>query len=162
MGVITGLIPGIHVNLIVAIVLSMGGGMELVGFIVALAVTHTFLDSIPSIFLGAPDSAMALLPGHKYLVEGNGHYAVQLTALGSYGALLLSLIMVPFLIIAFPFVFDLIRPVFRYFLMIVVVLMILRDGRSLSATLVFVLSGLLGLVVLNTNISNVLCKYFNF
>ena len=86
-GIITGLIPGIHVNLVSMMLISMSGYLlgftqpiVLGVFIIALAVTHTFLDSIPSIFLGAPDADMALnvLPGHKMLLEGKGYEAVKL------------------------------------------------------------------------------------
>ena len=90
-GCITGLIPGIHVNLISMLLISMSGyllGMtdpiSLAVFIISMAITHTFLDSIPSVFLGAPDADMALgvLPGHRLLLEGKGYEAVKLTVIG--------------------------------------------------------------------------------
>jgi len=53
-------------------------------FIIAMAITHTFLDVLPAIFLGAPDSdtALGVLPGHKLLLEGKGLIAVKLTVAG--------------------------------------------------------------------------------
>lgn len=58
-GIFTGLIPGVHVNLVSLLLLSMSGyllgfttPLVLCVFIIALSVVHTFLDSIPSIFLG--------------------------------------------------------------------------------------------------------------
>ncbi len=92
-GVFTGLIPGIHVNTISAIVVSASmSGTAIVVFIIALAITHTFIDVLPSIFLGAPDPSMVLsvLPGHELLREGRGFEAVQLTQIGSLGAVILS------------------------------------------------------------------------
>jgi len=77
-GTISGLTPGIHVNLISLILISLSSyflgftsPIVLGVFIISMAVTHTFLDSIPSIFLGAPDADMALgvLPGHKLLLK---------------------------------------------------------------------------------------------
>ena len=50
-GIITGLIPGIHVNLVAVILLSLSaaiipfaGVAPVVLFIIAMAVTHTFID----------------------------------------------------------------------------------------------------------------------
>jgi len=92
-GTFTGLIPGIHVNTISALVVSLSmSGTAIVVFIISLAITHTFIDVLPSIFLGAPDPSMVLsvLPGHELLREGRGFEAVQLTQLGSLGAVIIS------------------------------------------------------------------------
>jgi len=69
-GTMTGLFPGIHINLVAAGLLASVGYfsgipvLALVVFVVAMAVTHTFIDFIPSIYLGAPeeDSFLAVLP----------------------------------------------------------------------------------------------------
>ena len=91
-GVITGLTPGIHINLVSALLVGFSGyllgitsGVSLAVFIIAMGITHTFLDAIPSIFLGAPDEdmVMGVLPGHKLLLEGKGYEAVKLTVIGS-------------------------------------------------------------------------------
>ena len=75
-GIITGLAPGIHVNLVSLLILSSAAFLlqittpaALGTFIISLAITHTFLDALPSIYLGAPDEAQALnvLPGHRLL-----------------------------------------------------------------------------------------------
>jgi len=108
-GIITGLIPGIHVNLISVLLISISplltnhiSPYALALFIIAMSITHTFLDIIPSIFLGAPneDTALAVLPGHKLLLEGKGYEAVRLATIGS----LLSLI---FGILVFLYLFSL-------------------------------------------------------
>ena len=86
-GIITGLIPGIHINLISLLLVSLSGyflgfthPLILGVFIISMAVTHTFLDIIPSIFLGAPDAdtALAVLPGHRLLLKGMGYEAVKI------------------------------------------------------------------------------------
>jgi len=79
-GTITGLSPGIHINLIASTLMAYLGSFSsvpliaLAVFIVSMSITHTFLDFIPSIFLGAPeeDSFLSVLPGHKMLQEGHG------------------------------------------------------------------------------------------
>jgi len=157
-GVITGLTPGIHINLISALAISFAPAIlkvtspiSLVIFIVSMSVVHTFLDSIPSIFLGAPDSATALgvLPGHRYLLKGYGLMAVKLTLIGSLGAVILSIVLFPLFVIIVKNGYPLIKDYIGYMLIFVVVFMILRDRKKFWALFVFLLSGCLGLVVLN-------------
>ena len=79
-GTFTGLTPGIHVNLVALILVSMSPFLasyfsliSIAVIILSCAITHTFIDSIPSIYLGAPDSdqALTVLPGHRLLRKGN-------------------------------------------------------------------------------------------
>jgi len=162
-GMLTGLIPGIHINLISLLLLSISPFLlqyfsiiSLAIFIIAMSVTHTFLDSIPSIFLGAPDSAQALgvLPGHRYLLKGNGLMALKLTIIGSFGALILSIVLFPLLIYIVDFVYPLIKNYIGYLLLIVVTFMILRDKFKIWALFIFLLSGTFGFLVLNLNLKN--------
>jgi putative membrane protein len=162
-GIFTGLIPGIHINLVSVLVLGMGAFLlkyfnvySLIVFIIAMSITHSFLDSIPSIFLGAPDSAQALgvLPGHRYLLKGKGLEALKLTLIGSLGSIVLScLLFIPIL----PFihsVYPLIKDYIGYILIFVVLFMLLREKRIIFGIFVFLLSGLFGLLVFNFNIQN--------
>src|SRR3989344_7011318 len=91
-GTLTGLFPGIHINLISAILVSSLSLpfisslpiISLIVFIVSMSITHTFLDFIPSILLGAPeeDSFLSVLPGHQLLKKGRGYEAIILTLYG--------------------------------------------------------------------------------
>ena len=103
-GIITGLIPGVHINLLSLMLVSISGYLlgftspiVLGAFIIAMSITHTFLDSIPSIFLGAPDADQALnvLPGHKLLLQGKGYEAVKLTVIGSLLCLISTSLIIP-------------------------------------------------------------------
>ncbi|KYK26763.1 hypothetical protein AYK26_04790 [Euryarchaeota archaeon SM23-78] len=116
-----------------------------------MSITHTFIDSIPSIYLGAPDSDMALgvLPGHRYLLKGHGYAAVKLTLIGSLGAIILSILLFPLLIPVVKYGYPLIENYMGYFLLLVALFMILRDKQKLWALIVFLLSGTLGLIVLS-------------
>ena len=159
-GIFTGLTPGIHINLVSALVVGFSGyllgitsALSLAVFIISMGVTHTFLDSIPSIFLGAPDAdmVMGVLPGHRLLLEGRGYEAVKLTVIGSLlsliGTLFLVIIMLPFV----PVMYNFIRPYLGYIMIIVVIYMIAKEGsisKSLWAVFVFFISGILGIIVL--------------
>ena len=104
-GTVAGLIPGIHINLIGAILVSLSislfysvNSIYIVVFIVAMAITHTFVDFIPSVFLGCPDTdtELSILPGHELLKQGKGYEAILLTCYGSLAAIfILVLIFLP-------------------------------------------------------------------
>lgn len=167
-GTITGLIPGIHINLISTTLLSIAPillsqnhviitPLLLSIFILSMSITHTFLDTIPSIFLGAPDSSQVLgvLPGHRYLLKGKGLVAVKLTIIGSYGAILISILLFPLFLLFVKHLYIYIEPYVKYFIVLVILFMILKDNKKIWATTVFLISGILGLIVLNsTQIEN--------
>jgi putative membrane protein len=160
-GIITGLIPGIHVNLvsilligISPILLGYTSPIVLAVFVISLALTHTFLDSIPSIFLGAPDPDMALsvLPGHRMLLEGKGYEAVKLTVIGSFFCLIVTLAIIPFAVDYLEAVYSMISPYMGQILVVVVISMILLEKgvrKKFIGFYVFFQAGVLGLLVLN-------------
>jgi putative membrane protein len=156
-GVVTGLIPGIHVNLISLIVLSVSPLLlaitspVVVGvYIISLALTHTFLDSLPSIYLGAPDEAQALnvLPGHRLLHQGEGHNAIVYTVIGSFGCLLLGIALFPLFILSMAKVYPLVKGAIGYILALIMIFMIGKDkGKRLKSLVLFLIAGCLGLLI---------------
>ena len=179
LGCITGMIPGFHVNNIALIFLSTSGSISLflssLGFInedmvpllvciiiVAAAIAHTFVNIVPSTFLGAPeeDTALVLLPAHSMLLEGRGYEAITLSAAGSFGAVVLSfLLLIPFRFLIGPpvnfyWVLDDIMP----FVLLAVSLVMLGTEKSkkhiLSALLIFLLSGIFGIQVMDMGVSS--------
>ncbi|MFH1669794.1 MAG: tripartite tricarboxylate transporter permease [Candidatus Woesearchaeota archaeon] len=157
-GIITGLTPGIHINLVSLILLSSSpillqytNPIVLCCFIIAMSVTHTFLDAVPSIFLGAPDADQALnvLPGHRLLLQGKGFEAVKLTVIGSLLSLLFAIALTPILIPFSRFIYPLIKDYIGYLLIATVLFMILKDKNKLLNAIIFLMSGILGLLVLN-------------
>ena len=126
-GCLSGLVPGLHVNNLAFLLAGIAGaasefvaptGIGLV--MVTAAVTHTFLDVLPSIVLGVPDESMALvaLPGHRMVLKGEGREAVVLSAAGSMLAV-----------------------VFSFFVAVPVTLMMVRAYSTLSAYMPLVLAG---------------------
>lgn len=158
-GIFTGLIPGIHINLVSVVLLNLSpvllkytSPLVLCTFIIAMAITHTFLDTIPSIFLGAPDSVDALnvLPGHRMLLEGKGFEAVKIIITGSYFCLLLGILFTPVLIVASPKISLFLRPYIGYILLGVVIFMTLKNReyqKKLWSLIVFLISGIFGVIV---------------
>ncbi len=116
LGTISGIVPGIHANTMAGILLALDAalipilGVEpLAAAMFAALIAHSFLDIIPSTFLGVPDAdtAIAVLPAHTLCLAGEGIQAVRLSALGSaFGvaiAVPLSLIFYLVLPLAQPF-----------------------------------------------------------
>jgi len=157
-GIFTGLCPGIHINLVGILVLSSSAfllkyfsPLSLALFIVAMSVTHTFLDAIPSIFLGAPDSGLELsvLPGHKLLLDGRGYEAVFLTVVGSFFAVIVCLILIPIMIPLIRYGYPIIEPYVAYILIFFSIVLILRETKSrFWALIVYLLAGGLGIATL--------------
>lgn len=156
-GTFTGLFPGIHINLVAAFLLAGAGyfsgvdALVLAVFVVAMAVTHTFIDFIPSVFLGAPDedSFLAVLPGHQLLKEGKGYEAVVLTLYGGMIALPIVLVFSFVFIYFLEDFFGFVQGFIPYVLIFASFYLIFREEEFLISLSVFLFSGLLGLFAFN-------------
>ncbi|MBI2573584.1 tripartite tricarboxylate transporter permease [Candidatus Woesearchaeota archaeon] len=156
-GIITGIVPGIHVNLVTVLLLSFSpilltftSGLHLAVYIISLAITHTFLDTLPSIYLGAPDESKALsaLPGHRLLLKGEAHNAVLYTIIGSFWSLVLGTLLLPLFIIGMATLDPILENIIGYLLIIVMAIMIIREkGKRLKCLIIFLLAGALGMIV---------------
>ena len=184
LGVISGLIPGIHTNNFALILLALSPAIADLGFsnihiaamILANAITHTFLNIIPAVYLGAPDAdtALAVLPGHSMLLDGMGRTAIRLSAIGSAGSIVVSLLIAAPLMLFFGHYYDSIRENMGWILLAVVLLMILTEsGRYIEgqgslvhlkykfyAAVVLFLSGVLGAIALGNE--HLMHPYFQF
>ncbi|MFQ5647842.1 MAG: tripartite tricarboxylate transporter permease [Candidatus Aenigmatarchaeota archaeon] len=159
-GIITGLIPGVHPNTLAVFLLSVSGAMlavfslhAVVVFMVSMAITHSFLSFIPSVFIGAPEggTALSVLPGHRLLLEGLGYEAVYLTVVGGLGVVMLSVLLLPLLMVALPVFYSAIRGYIAFVLLGIAAVMVGTErGRKKALGLgVFLMAGVLGIIVLN-------------
>jgi putative membrane protein len=165
-GIITGITPGIHINLVAAFLLSISGVLMryvdplfIITIIVAMSIVHTFLDFIPSCFLGAPDEStiMAVMPAHKLLLEGRGFEAVKLATVGSFLGLLLTLMLLPFLLVAVPFIFSAVQDYIGILLLLIMAYMILKEQgarKKFWSFFVFAISGVMGILVFSTSLKD--------
>lgn len=169
-GAITGLTPGVHINLVSALVLSFLSilllyfqPLSIVIFLVSLSITHTFIDYIPSIFLGAPDenNFLSILPGHELLLKGKAYHAVVYTLYGSIIGLILILLFSPLFFYFLPKVYPYAERIMPLILMIASFFLIYFEKSSkIWACLIFFLSGILGLATLNLPIKESLLPLF--
>ena len=113
-GTFTGIMPGIHVNTLASLMLISYPAMEsfissftsasnapiiVASCIMSASVVHSFVDFVPSVFIGAPDpdEVLTALPGHRLLMKGEGMRAVRAAAIGSaVGASCALLLAIPF------------------------------------------------------------------
>jgi len=194
LGVITGLLPGLHVNNVALLIVSTSGiiisvcmplttfGVStnfllvlIAGFIMSISISHSFHDTIPTTFIGAPeeDTALAVLPAHRLLLKGEGYKAVTLAVLGSIGAMLVCLaLLVPLRFIIGPPLnaYLFVRDVMAWLLIAVVLLLLATEKTRITelgtkgwvpsaagilfAAFVFLLSGLFGLLIFNFPVSS--------
>ncbi|MCX6696600.1 MAG: tripartite tricarboxylate transporter permease [Methanoregula sp.] len=157
LGTVSGLIPGVHVNTLAGVLigfqvalLSILGPLALAGALFAALITHTFVESIPSTFLGIPDAdtSLSVLPAHALTLEGNGEEAVRVAALGSACAMIIA---VPLSVCCY-FLLPALQPYFDWgigiLLLAVVGYMIVMSDSPGWALGIFTVAGALGIFTL--------------
>ena len=155
LGMGSGLVPGMHVNTLALLLLAASvpllegiahlcsefglrpelASLLLSVLIISASVTHSFVDFLPSLFLGIPDESkvLSVLPAHRLLLAGQGRPALVCAATGSLiGATVALLLAVPlqlFMLSAwgFEWAIELACP---YFLLLVAALLIASEFRS--------------------------------
>ncbi len=162
LGTFTGLIPGLHVNNITPVMVGLAAAsglppINLVILIVAMMTTHIFISYIPATFLGAPEvgTELSVLPAHRLLLEGRGYEAIRLTAFGGLGALMIGATLALPLSLVFLPAYEIGRPHMHWLLLAITGIMIALEHswrKILWATAIFLLSGFLGLLTLDTNL----------
>ena len=158
LGTISGIIPGVHANTLAglllsfqAVLLSVFGPVALAGAMFAALITHTFVDAIPSTFLGIPDAdtSLAVLPAHALCLEGNGEEAVRIAALGSACAMIIA---VPISLVCF-YLLPALQPFFDWWIGILLVAavgyMIVTSECPRWSLALFLVSGSLGTFALH-------------
>lgn len=156
LGIGAGLLPGLHPNNTIPIILGISflfDPLTAAIILITCGVVDSFLAYIPAILLGAPEdtTSLGVLPGHKLLLEGKGFEAIKLTVIGNLGGILFAILTLPLFALFVPELYEIIRPHIHWLLIFVMGYMILREkGKNkLFAFSVFILSGLLGLAVLD-------------
>ena len=166
-GTVTGLIPGIHVNTAGAFLFASSSFLlatyspeVLCVFLISMAISHALLEFIPSMFLGVPEegTVLSILPGHQLILEGRGKEAVRLAAVGGFGAIIVTVFLLPIFIMILPGVYGQIKPYIWILLVIIAIFMFIRLNSSLKSfswsVVLFLFSGIMGYIMLNSPISS--------
>ena len=173
-------VPALHIynvaGLLIVLAVRFEGvvpGEVLALFMLGLVVGYAVLNTIPSIFFGAPDDStiFVVMPGQKYLMQQRGFEASVLTGVGALGGLVVLLLLAPFAPRVFPIVRAVVGPHLHWILGGVSLFMLMSEWpkgsdrgstglakfldawRSLGAGLLtFLLSGILGFVLFYSNL----------
>jgi len=155
-GCITGIIPGMHLNNFLPILIAL---VPLIGventcsLIISIAISQNFFSFFSSTFLGAPDESTALnvLPAHRLLMEGKGLSAIFYQATGALFASLFSFFLIFVCFSFFENFYSITRPFIPWILILVTILMILSEKgfRKLLSFFITLLSATLGFITLN-------------
>ncbi len=181
------LIPALHVYNVAGLMLLLATNSPnlippetLAMFMLGLVVGYAMLNTLPAVLLSAPDDSMifAVLPAQKYLLDGRGYEAVMLTGLGSLGGLFVLVALGPFLSLILPPVRALVQPHLHWILGLIIVYMSMSEwpwstgktpmrkfisawSQLLAGLITFLLSGLLGFVLLYRSPVPVTAAYQN-
>ena len=166
-GTTTGMIPGIHVNTAGAIIfasstflLTIVSPEFLCVLMVSMSIAHALIEFVPSMLLGVPQegTATSILPGHRMVLQGRSKEVIRVVSVGGFGAIIVTILMLPVFAIALPVLHDISKP---YTLIILLGASIYLTRRMtgnfrdfLWAILLFVLSGVLGWIIFQTPISS--------
>ena len=172
-GTFSGLVPGIHVNTLAAMLLagypllsdlfSSFIPSELLPLCVAscimsASIVHSFVDYVPSVFIGAPDpdDVVSALPGHRLLLEGRGMAAIRSAAIGSLvGACVSIILAVPLQLFLMNGLSDYLDSITAIVLIAVLLLMVLHEkepSRMIWSACILTVSGLLGIACMDLEI----------
>ena len=110
--------------------------------------------------LGVPQegTATSILPGHRMVLEGRSKEVIRIVAVGGFGAIIVTILMLPVFAIALPILHDISKP-FTWRILLVASIYLTYNLTSNSrdflwSLLLFVLSGILGWIIFQTPISS--------
>ncbi len=163
-GALSGLIPGIHPNMISAIMILQDIGYEKKAvLLVSIYAGHTVFSYIPSIFFGIPDerTTVSVLPGQRMVREGEGILALKTMVVSALVASVVAVFLIPFAMWFYPFAYSSIRPWLAHLLILASALLVLRTINPLRSALIFLLAGVLGIFALNVDMPDVFLPLFS-
>lgn len=166
-GATTGMIPGIHVNTAGAIIfasstflLTIISPEFLCVLMVSMSIAHALIEFIPSMLLGVPQegTATSILPGHRMVLQGRSKEVIRIVSVGGFGAILVTISMLPLFAIVLPTLHDVTKP-FTWIILLVASIYLTHSLTGnfrdfLWSLLLFALSGILGWIIFQTPISS--------
>jgi putative membrane protein len=164
LGLLSGLIPGIHSNTIVAVLSSLGiASNDLASMIIALFPAHLVAAFIPSIFFGIPEegTVLSVLAGHRLVLQGKGIAALKTVLLScAFAAIICTAFFQPSML-AYSFIYEAIKEYIKWILLAIVVLLIARSKNPALSALIFILCGLLGQYSLKSDMQDPFLPLFS-
>lgn len=154
LGMLSGLLPGLHSNTIIAVIANLGLEPEVVALlIISIFPAHLITSFIPSIFFGVPEEAtvVAMLPGHGMVLKGNGLMALKAVLLSAGFAVLIAAALFFLSLDIFPVLYEALRENMKYLVLALSIILLARTRKPHLALFIFLLAGMLGYYSLNTD-----------
>ena len=186
---VLALVPALHIYNVAGLVILASAHLgesvppeHLAMLFLGMITSYAMLNAIPSIFFSAPDDStiFVVLPGQKYLLQRRGYEAVVLTGIGGLGGIAVLALLTPVASSIFPALRAILQPHLHWILWTIIAYMLMSewpkgsdrapagwrrwwDGwKSLTAGLItFLLSGLLGFILLYRSLVPVTVAYQN-
>lgn len=179
-GLCTGLVPGLHVNNLAAVVVASSASVSglfaalclsseshvpalmVACFLVSALVAHMFSEAVVSTYLGMPSGdTVSVLPAHRLAMKGLGRDAVRVSARGSlFGVVVGTALVPPVCLLLGPPVdgYSVLRPLMGFLVVGLSAALVSSEcvggrfasKRLLLAVAFFAASGIVGLIVLDT------------
>ncbi|OIO62421.1 hypothetical protein COV22_01480 [Candidatus Woesearchaeota archaeon CG10_big_fil_rev_8_21_14_0_10_47_5] len=162
-GIVTGLLPGIHINLVCSVVLasfinSLFSPLVLAVLLLSMATSNLLSCFICSTFLGVPseEQALSVLPAQRLALQGRGMLALKLYVFGCFLGIMLCWLMAPAIIPLLTWAYRIMKPYTAHALIGLAVFTVWRERDAnlrFWCLIVFLISGVLGLVLLNSSMN---------
>ena len=164
LGMLSGLVPGIHSNTVIAVLSSLGiAPADFASVVIALFPAHLVASFIPSIFFGIPEegTVVSVLAGHRLVLQGKGVAALKTVLLScAFAALLCTALFQPSMA-AYSFIYASIKDYIKWILLAIAALMLARSKNPAMSALVFLLAGLLGQYSLKSGMADQFLPLFS-
>ncbi len=165
-GTFTGLIPGVHINLVSLVLLINYTYISqffhlnyFIIFIISMGITHTFVDFIPSVLFGVPssDNTLSVLPAHRLTQKGESYYAIFVSNIGSFLGMIFAFLICPILFYSLDYLYESIKEYIPYILLTTLCLLVLSEkgiNKKIWSVIIILFSASLGVLTLNSKILN--------
>ncbi len=180
LGSLISFFPSLHIYNVAGISLLLWGAFQnslpeagMVPFFTSLIVAFSFVNSIPMTLLSAADESASaiILPGAKNLLLGKGYETVVISGIGGLVGVVLLVVGTPFFYHIMPYINNITRPNLAWILLTVITYLVMSEwpkgaghgktvwqkfsgawGNLFAGISVWVLSGLLGIIIINKSI----------
>jgi len=162
-GMVSGLIPGLHSNTAIAVLSTLGIPDEAMGaIIVALFSSHLVVSFVPSIFFGIPNdpSIVSVLPGQRMVKEGRGITALKIVLVSILISTMVCVVAFSSSLTIFPVIYATIKPFVGYILIAFSGVLIWKSKNWFLTLGIFLLSGILGTFTMNVKMYDVFLPLF--
>ena len=77
-----------------------------------MSTVHALTEFVPSMLLGVPQegTATSILPGHRMVLQGRSKEVIRIVAVGGFGAIVITILMMPVFAVTLPFLHELTKP----------------------------------------------------